>query len=128
MPKRPKTYAKEPKHPADFFHFVERLIGSAEGHERVELPAFWVRWLLALARRAPKRRGRPPLTGRQVIDEKMVVGGIRRRKAQLRAGGMKAAAAEAQAAQEASTKLRRVSGRNLAPPTLSRRTRRHPRR
>jgi hypothetical protein len=127
MPK-PKTYAKEPKNPADFFHFVERLMGSAEGHERVELPAFWVRWLLELARRAPKRRGRPPLTGRQVIDETMVVTRLQNRKAQLMAAGMRAAAAEAQAAQEASTQLRRVSGRNLAPPTLSRRTRRHPRR
>ena len=113
-----------PENYDDFFFFVERMIGSAEGHEKVWLPAFWVRQLLEIAKSARRPgRGRRKLSGYEQMYEKMELDRAGRRKAELIANGMPAKAADWQAAKEASDRLGR-NGRNVAPSTIQQRMRR----
>jgi hypothetical protein len=90
-----------PKNRADFLALVARNLGSAENDERVELPASWIRILLALAEKAPQAPSRPPLTMKQKDRDWRVIRKARTRKAELMAGGMRADEAAKQAAEEA---------------------------
>lgn len=109
--------------PDDFIALVERIVSGAEGvgQKRTDLPTWVVRYLINLAKRAPKTgRGRNMLRRYEEMADYLAIESARQHKAKLVAGGMRKEKAASVAAEEASAALGR-RGRNLAPSTVKRR-------
>ena len=87
----------------DVLRIVERIISGAEyaGDQIVELNVHWARFVLELAKSAPKAHSRPPMSGRENIARKMMIYWARQRKAELIAQGLSKGKASDQAAEEA---------------------------
>lgn len=104
----------------DLLDLAERLVEYAEteGDETVAFKTGMARAVLELAKAAPKPRGRPPVKGRDRVQEKVALVAARSLKKKLIAEGMKREAAHEKAAKEAAAKLK---SRNLADSTVKRR-------
>ena len=104
----------------DLLALVERIISHTEEAEEasVTLKTSVARYLLELAKKAPKPSGRQYLSGREKQEESLVIAQALRRKKALIADGMRPGAAERQAAKEAQQRLRH---RSLAVTTILRR-------
>jgi hypothetical protein len=91
-------------HRDDVLNMVERFISGAEnaGDELVELNIHLARFVLDLAKIAPKDRHRPPLSGREKIARSMLIAKARIRRAKLIKQGVPKGEASDQAASEAS--------------------------
>jgi hypothetical protein len=116
MPKR-----KSRTSDADRLHIFRRIVeGSHDaGERRVEVPTILALAVLRMAERAPRPRGRQPISGRDRVQESMVIILARARKAKLIAAGMPKGKATEQAAEEARKKL--AKARNLDVATIMRR-------
>lgn len=109
------------RHQDDLLDLVERIVVYAEdaGEKTVSLNTKAARELLELAKRAPKPRGRPPVEGRERVQENVALHLARSHKKRLIAEGMLKEAAHEKAAEEASAGMLR--GRNLSDSTIGRR-------
>src|SRR6516165_10707939 len=88
----------------DVISVAKRLVASADDDELVA-SAGLVRLLIELAEKAPRPRGRQPVSRRAQVRESLVIMEARARKAELVAGGMRPEKAAKQAAEEAEAKL-----------------------
>ena len=111
-------------HPDDLLAHVEQIIAHTEYAEEkdVTLRTWVARFVLELAKRAPKPRGRPAIHRWAKQREEIVIRAARRHKDDLIAKGVRKEQAADQAAQEASRQL--AKDRNLAPTTIKRRMQR----
>lgn len=102
MSTRPRKKPVGP-HRGDVLSVVERLISGAEhaGDEVVDLNIHLARFVLELAKLAPKDRNRPPLSGREKVARSLLIVTARFRRAELIKGGMPKGKASEQAAIEA---------------------------
>ena len=116
----------KPTNPDDLLAHLDLIISCAEEAEdtKVTLPTRAARFMLELAKRAPKKgRGRKAIGGRAKATQNLMIKQARRRKADLVATGMRKEQAADQAAQEASDALGK-QGQNLAASTIKRRMQR----
>jgi hypothetical protein len=105
----------------DVLTIVERIVSGAEhaGDKLVDLNIHFARFVLDLAKCAPRAHSRPPLSGRDKVARSMMIKQARRRKADLVAQGVPKGMASDQAAEEAA---RASEGKrhNLAASTIKR--------
>ncbi len=104
----------------DLIEMVERIIADTEeaGEDAIYLKLGIARDLLRLAKLAPKSRGRPPVHGRDKVQETLVSRLAKKRTKELIAEGVPKEAAKEKAAEEAARKLKH---RNLSVYTMKRR-------
>lgn len=107
-------------HQDDLLELVGRIVAATEeaGEKTVTVKIVMLRRLLDLAKLAPKPRGRPPLKGRDRVQEAVSLQLARSHKKKLIAEGMPKEVAHEKAAEDTAEKL---SSRNLAISTIKRR-------
>ncbi|WP_158665355.1 hypothetical protein [Sinorhizobium fredii] len=107
-------------HQDDLLELVERILADTEdaGEKTVVLNTKAARALLELAKCAPKPRGRPPVKGRDRVNENVALRSARNKEKKLIAEGMPKGAARRKVSEETAVKLRK---RNLDASTIKRR-------
>jgi hypothetical protein len=108
---------------ADRIALLKRIVKYAVSEEErfVKVPTALLVAILPMLERRRKSRGRQPLSGRERVQENMVIRLARGRKAELIATGMAKGKAEEEAAEWAAAELKT---RNLSATTIKRRMQR----
>jgi hypothetical protein len=118
------------KHPGDQIELFDRMVRGGDDEDSIALPRYFLVLIADLLKQVPKPPGRPIISGRDKVQESLIISRARARKAKLIAGGMPKGKATEMAAKEAQAQfLKMKRKRPLSIATIERRMqkRRQPR-